>query len=209
MTFETRESTSNWAEVDYDRSLWMPMPVSFPGSRWRDAAEWAFDYAGDRFLKGGRTLTKKVVKKEVLPFAEMLVKARSQAIGHIGAHIFYLHCPNYTKLPVLIAIALWKRQGTREEAFEYYAYRGTKSANSQPVAEWFETEALGTGVRSQWTGVFGQGPYDQVNYTFRDDTYDTDVHVFVTWWDHDRFTEILPDLDQLVRGIHCIPDTAS
>ncbi|WP_329134803.1 hypothetical protein OG552_19940 [Streptomyces sp. NBC_01476] len=209
MSFETREATDNWITVDYDRSRWFPMPVSFPGTKWADEAEWAFDYARDRFLRAGRTLTKKIVKNEVLPFAEALLLARDNAIGHIGAHVFYLHCPDYTRLPVLAAIAMWKRDGTREEAFQHYAYWGTKSATSEATAEWFETEALGTGVRSRWSGDLGNGPYEQVNYVFRDDTYDTDVHIFLMAWDHDRFVEVAADLDQLVRGIRCVPDDGS
>ncbi|SEO37497.1 hypothetical protein [Actinacidiphila rubida] len=209
MTFETRTSTPNWFTVDHDDALWFPMPLSITGTRWADVAEWAFDSACDRFLRGGRELNKKVVKKEVLPFAETLVAAHSSAVGKIGAHKFFFHCPDYTKLPVLISIAAWKRDGTREEALQHYAYWGTKSATSAPVAEWFETEALGTGVKAQWTGVTGPGPYDQVNYIFRDDTYDADVHVFLTAWDHDRYLEVVPDLDQLVRAIRCVPGDAS
>lgn len=85
----------------------------------------------------------------------------------------------------------------------------TRRATTQPTAEWFETEALGSGLKAQWSGIIGPGPYDQVNYAFRDDAYDTDVHVFLTWWGHDRFTEVLPDLDQLVRSIRCVPDDGS
>jgi hypothetical protein len=49
-----------------------------------------------------------------------------------------------------------------------YAYWGTKTATSPPSAEWFRTDRLGTGVRSQWAGVSASGAYDQVNYIFRD-----------------------------------------
>lgn len=209
MTFETRTSTPNWVKIDYDESRWFPMPLSLQGTRWADAAEWAFDAACDRFLRSGRVLTKKVVKKEVLPFAQALVLAHSNAVGKIGAHKFFLHCPDCTTFPVLVSIALWKRDGTREEALQHYAYWGTKSATSAPVAEWFETEALGVGVKAQWSGVIGPGPYEQVNYIFRDDTYDADVHVFMTAWDHTRYTEVVPDLDQLVRGIRCVPGDGS
>ena len=97
----------------------------------------------------------------------------------------------------------------REEALQHYAYWGTKSATTEPSAEWFETGALGVGVRAQWAGVIGPGPYDQVNYAFRDDAYDTDVHVFMTAWDHQRYTEVVPDLDRLVHGIRCVPGSAS
>jgi hypothetical protein len=209
MTFETHVSTPNWVEIDYDRNIWFPVPLGFRGTRWADAAEWAHDYACDRFLRGGRTLTKKVVKKEVLPLAQALVLARQEAVGGIGAHKFFFHCPDYTKFPALVSIALWKRDGTREEAFQHYAYWGTKSATSEPVAEWFETAALGVGVKAQWSGVIGPGPYDQVNYIFRDDTYDADVHVVLTAWDHERYLEVVPDLDQLVRAIRCVPGDGS
>ncbi|MFC5029863.1 hypothetical protein C8250_029920 [Streptomyces sp. So13.3] len=206
MSFDHRKSTENWARIDYDRDVWFPIPLAFKGTKWADAAEWAFDYAGDRFLRGGRELTKKVVKKEVLPFAQALVRGQSEIVGSVAAHKLYFHCPDYTKMPVAVAIALWKREGTREEAFQHYSYFGTKSATVQPVAEWFETEALGRGVKAQWSGVTEIGQYDQVNYIFRDDDFDTDVHVFLMSWDHQRFLEVLPDLDAFVRSIRCIPD---
>ncbi|MYS24294.1 hypothetical protein GA0115240_16317 [Streptomyces sp. DvalAA-14] len=206
MSFDERKSTPNWAEIDYDRSAWFPIPLGFEGTKWSDAAEWAFDYAGDRFVKGGRELTKKVVKKEVLPFAEHLVLARTAVAGRMAGHKLYCHCPDYTKFPVPAAVGLWRCQGTWEEAMRYYAYWGTESATTEAATEWFETEALGTGVKSRWSGVYGPGPYDQVNYIFRDAAMETDVHVFLTSWNHDRFIEILPDLDQLVRGIRCVPD---
>ncbi|NEA57933.1 hypothetical protein G3I60_28180 [Streptomyces sp. SID13666] len=206
MSFDQRKVTDNWAETSWDRDVWFPIPISFQGTKWADAAEWAFDYAGDRFLRGGRELNKKVVKKEVLPFAQSLVLARSQGAGKLAGHKLYFHCPDYTKIPVVAAIGLWKREGTREEAFQYYSYWGTETATVPPVAEWFETESLGRGVKAHWSGVAGTGPYDQVNYIFRDDDFDTDVHVFLMSWSHERFLEVLPDLDTLVRTIRCTPD---
>lgn len=206
MTFDERVATDNWAEIDYDRAVWIPVPLGFEGTKWGDAAEWAFEYACQRYLQGGRVLTKKAVKKEVLPLAEKLVLGQAEAAGHVPAHKLYFHCRDLTRMPVLAAVGLWKSQGSREEAFQYYAYWGSKSATSTPVGEWFTAESLGTGLRAHWTGAFNQVPYEQAGYAFRDDTYATDVHVFLMAPDHTRFTEVLPDLDRLVRGIRCIPD---
>jgi hypothetical protein len=199
--------TDNWARVDYDRDVWFPIPIVFEGTKWADAAEWAYDYAGERVLRTHGELTKKLIKKEVLPFSQALVRGRHEAVGKVAAHKLYFHCPDSTKMPVMSAIALWKCQRTREEAFQFYGYFGAKTATSQPVAEWFETERLGTGVKVQWSGVTGPGEYWQVNYVFRNEELDTDVHVFMLDWDHQRFTEVVPDLDSLVCGIRCTPST--
>lgn len=206
MSFDQRKVTDNWAEVDWDRDVWFPIPVAFEGTRWANAAEWALDYAGDRFLRTGRTLSKKEMKKEVAPFAKALVRGRSELAGKAAAIKLYYHCPDITKIPVAVGVGLWKREGTRDEAFRYYSQWGAETATATPVLEWFDTEALGRGVKSQWTGVFGPGQYWQVNYVFRDDDFDTDVHVFTSAWDHERFNEIVPDLDKLVRTIRCVPD---
>jgi hypothetical protein len=209
--FNERKSTDNWARVDFDENIWIPIPYAFQGTRWKDAAEWAFDYAGSRFLLGGRDVNKKVVKHEVLPSAQALVRARDQIVGHAKAAKFYFHCPDYTKVPVATFVGLFKCMGTRDEAFEYYAYWGTKSATTQPVAEWFETEHLGTGVKAQWAGRLPDDgrPYDQVNYIFRNEEFDTDVQVWTTVLDHDRFVEVVPDLDTFVRAIRCTPDPSN
>lgn len=209
MNFDQRKSSANWAKVDWDRSIWFPIPTSFTETKYADAAEWAFDWAGDRVLRAHGELTKKLVKKEVLPFSQALVLGRHETIGKISAHKFYFHCPDAKKSPVLTSIGLWKTQGSREEAFQYYSYFGTKTATEQPVAEWFDTEMLGRGVKAQWSGVTGPGKYWQVNYAFRDEEYETDVHVWMMEWDHKRFLEVVPDLDTLVRTIRCIPDPAN
>lgn len=206
MSFDQRKATDNWATVDYDRDVWFPIPLVLEGTKWADAAEWAYDYAGDRVLRTHGELTKKLVKKEVLPFAKALVQGRHEAVAKIAAHKLYFHCPDSTKNPVMAAIGLWKSQGTREEAFQFYSYFGTKTATEQPVAEWFETETLGRGVKAQWSGVTGPGQYWQTNYIFRDDEFETDVHVWMLDWDHQRYLEVVPDLDKLVRSIRCTPD---
>lgn len=205
MSYDHRTSTENWAQVDWDRNVWFPIPISFGGTKWANAAEWAFDYAGDRVRRAGHELTKKVVKKEVLPFAKSLVVAQNDLAGKWAAHKIYFHCPDSTKIPVATGVGLWKRIGTREEALRFYSYYGTKSATVEPVAQWFESEALGTGVRAQWSGVIEGDAYDQVNYAFRDDEFDTDVHIFMLAFDHQRFLEVLPDLDVLARAIRCVP----
>jgi hypothetical protein len=207
VSFDERKVTDNWAEVSWDRNIWFPIPIAFKGTKWRDAAEWALDWAGDRVARAHGEVTKKLVKTEVSPLAQALVKARSEIAGKTAAHKLYFHCPDSVKTPVPSAVALWKRQGTREEAFQFYSYWGTKTATVQAEAEWFETEALGTGVKAHWTGVTGSGQYWQVNYAFRDDEHDTDVHVFMMTWDQERFTEIVPDLDNLVRTIRCVPSS--
>ena len=204
--FDHRTSTDNWARIEYDKTIWFPIPSAFKGTAWADAAEWAYDWAGNRFLLGGREVNRKVMKKEVLPFAEALVRGRNVVVGKAAAHKFYFHCPDYTKTPVGVFVALWKCQGTREEAFDFYSHWGDAGATGEPVTEWFETEALGRGVKAQWSGLSEAGRYERVNYIFRNEEFDTDVLVWTMDWDHDRFLEVAADLDTFVYGIRCIPD---
>lgn len=206
MSFDQRKMSRNWAQVDYDRHVWFPIPIVLEGTKWPNAAEWAADYAGDRVMRTHGELTRKLMKKEVLPFAQALVKGRSEVVGKMAVHKLYFHCPDSTKTPVMAAIGLWQCQSTRDEALQFYSYFGSESATDQPIAEWFETEALGTGVKAHWSGVAGTGQYWQVNYAFRNDEFDTDVQIFMMAWDHQRFAEIIPDLDELARSIQCVPD---
>ena len=84
--FDDRKASDNWAEIGYDRTVWIPVPLGFEGTKWADPAEWSFDYACQRFLQGGRELTRKVVKKEVLPLAETLLLGQAQAAGRLPAY---------------------------------------------------------------------------------------------------------------------------
>lgn len=204
--FAERKSSGNWARVDYDKNVWIPIPAGFAGTRWLDAAEWAYDNAGSLLLRSGLDVSKKVMKKEGQPRAEALIRGRDEIVGKAKAHKYYFHCPDYTKVPAAVFVGLWGCLGTREEAFQYYAYWGTKSANVAPVAEWFETEHLGTGIKACWSGTVDDGrPYDRVSYVFRDEEFNTDVQVWMLLLDHERFEAILPDLDDFVRAIRCTP----
>lgn len=208
MSFEHRKFSYNWAEVDYDRNVFIPVPGGFQGTKWADAAEWSFTYASDRFVKAGRELNKKALKKEVQPFAEMLMYMRHEIVGKIPAVKIYFHCPDATKTPVIVGVGLWEAEGTREEALQFYAYFGTDTATTQPQAEWVETEALGQGVKASWSGKHDQSPYDQVNYAFRSDEFHMDVNVWTSVEDHERYVEMQSDVERLVHGIRCVPRQA-
>ena len=209
MNFDNRQATKNWAEVDYDRSIWIPVPLSFQGTKWGDAATWALHYASDRAQRTYGELTKKVLRKEVQPRAMSFVDARGDMVGKVPAHKIYFHFPNSNATPEPVGIGLWEPQGTREEAFQYYGYWGSRSATEQPVAEWFETEALGRGVKAQWPGADAEKPTWSVNYIFRNDEFETDVHVMASSLAPERLKSIIPDLDELVRRIRCVPSTIS
>lgn len=206
--FDDRVATDNWAQVDFDPDVWVPMPLTFQGTKWADAAEWAWEYAGDRVMRTGTDLTKKVVKKEVLPFAGGLVRQREALVGKVAAHKIYLHCPNADLDPIPASVGLWKPMGTREEAYQYYAYWGSRSATTQPVVQEYRTEMLGQGLIARWSGVVKRDHYDTVNYVFRDEEFHTDVHVYaIVWSDPDRYASMLPDIEKLVHSIRCIPTT--
>ncbi|MDI5966680.1 hypothetical protein [Streptantibioticus silvisoli] len=203
--FEHRDMTPNWAKVSYDTDVWFPMPFFFKGTMWADAAEWAFYYVTDRFRRGGGSLTKREVKKEVVPRAEILVEVQNSILHQGGAHKFYIHCPDYRVKPVMISIGLWKSKGTRDQALDFYSRWGTRSATSEPVSTAITTEHLGEGIRSQWVGESEGGRYDRVNYVWRNEEFETDVLVWMILWDRPRFEEVLPDLDAFVQGIRCTP----
>ncbi|MBV9025319.1 MAG: hypothetical protein JO362_16350 [Streptomycetaceae bacterium] len=205
MNFDNRKSTKNWAEVNWDRDLWIPVPLTFEGTMWADAAEWALHYASDRAERTYGELTKKVLRKEVKPRAMSFVDAQKDLAGKLPAHKFYMHFPNAHTAPVPVGVGLWDPQGTREEAFQYYAYWTAQNATEPPVAEWFDTEALGRGVKAQWRAMEDSKPVWAVNYIFRNEEFATDVHVFTGCADNERFQEVLPDLDDLVRHIRCAP----
>ncbi|MDI5972248.1 hypothetical protein POF50_023415 [Streptomyces sp. SL13] len=201
--FEHRDMTPNWAKVSYDTDVWFPMPFFFKGTKWADAAEWAFYYVTDRFRRGGGSLTKREVKKEVVPRAGILVELQNGILHQGGAHKFYIHCPEYHVQPVVISIALWKCRGTREQAFDFYGNSGSFSATTTPVRQSITTENLGEGIRVRWIGQVAAGTYENVNYVWRNEEFDTDILVNMFELNRPRFEEVLPDLDAFVQGIRC------
>lgn len=201
--FDHRDMTYNWAKIKYDTDIWFPMPVLFKGTMWADAAEWSFYYVSDRFRRGGGKLTKREAKKEIVPRAAILVDVQSDLLGSAIAHKYYVHCPEYHVTPVVISVALWKCKGTREQAFDYYGNWGADTATTTPVVRPFATEHLGEGIRVQWIGQNEGGVYENVNYVWRNEEYDTDILVWMMEGDRVRFHEVLPDLDEFVKGIVC------
>ncbi len=206
--FDHRRSTDNWAKVSYDKTRWIPMPGAFEGTPWANTAEWAFYQAEMAFLRSGRELNKKVVKKEVLPFSELLLHLYDLVVRKIAAHKFYMHCPDYTKPPVGTFVGLWKCLGTREEAFDYYRLYGTRTAVELigPETVPFSTELLGAGLRTQFSDIVDGRRIFSVNYVFRNEEYNTDVHVFMNTDEEQRFWEVLPELDTFVNQLYCSPD---
>jgi hypothetical protein len=202
-----RHNTDNWARVSYDKSRWIPMPGAWGGTPWADTAEWAFYQAEMAFLRGGRELNKKVVKKEVLPFSELLLYLYSTVVGKLAAQKYYLHCPNHTTSPVGAYIGLWKCMGTREEAFDYYGLWGTRTAAELqgPESEEFTAAHLGTGLRVRYSELLQGERMYSVNYVFRNEEYNTDVHVFMNARDEQRFLEALPETDAFVDQVQCTP----
>lgn len=201
--FSHRDTTYNWAKIKYDAHIWFPMPIIFDGTPWADAAEWAFYYVSDRFRSGGGKMTKHEVKKHVLPRAEVLVDVQRDLIHSAIAHKFYAHCPEYHVTPVVISVALWKCKGTREQAFEYYGKWGSDTATTVPDVKPCVTDHLGEGIRVQWIGKDKGGVYENVNYVWRNEEFDTDILVWMMESDRVRFNEVLPDLDEFVKGIYC------
>ena len=204
--FDHRHSTRNWAKVTYDKNRWIPMPGVFEGTPWPGVAEWAFDEAGQAFLRGGRDLNKHVVKKEVRPFAELLLSLYKTLVGKTAAHKYYLHCPDYQHLPVGTFIGLWKCLGTRTEALHYYGLWGTTDNGCSDARSWdFSTESLGAGVKTTYVDQSGDAPMYYGNYAFRNEEYNTDVHMFYNTADWQRFQDVQPEMDEFIRGLHCSP----
>jgi hypothetical protein len=205
VNFDDRKSAKNWAKVDYDRDRWIPVPLTFDGTKWPDVTTWALFYARDRARKTYGELTRKLMHKEVEPRAASFMDVHKEMVGKAPAHKLFLNFPDARAVPVPIGIGLWAPHGTREEAFQYYAYWTAHGAVEPPVAEWFETESLGTGVKARWMAMEDGEPTWAVNYIFRNEEFATDVHVFSGCAFEERFTHVLDDLDELVRGIHCTP----
>jgi hypothetical protein len=205
--FDHRHSTDNWAIVTYDKTRWIPMPGAFEGTPWPGVAEWAFDEAGQAFLRGGRDLDKHVVKKEVRPFAEVLLTAYQTVVGKTAAHKYYLYCPDYRYTPVATYIGLWKCLGTRAEALNYYGLWGTTDNGVSDVRPWdFSTDSLGAGVKTTYVQQMDGAPMYWVNYAFRNEEYNTDVHMFMNTRDEQQFHQLQPELDAFIRGLRCSPD---
>jgi hypothetical protein len=201
MSFDRRQKSDCLLSIDYDRSIWVPVPLEFPSGPWSDAAEWAFESAGDCVLRSGYNLSKEVVVEEVLPLSQRLLLGRYEVVGKVPGLRLYLHCPDSAKMPSFLSIGLWRSQGTREEALRYYSMWGSVSADSVPSVDDFSTEVLGCGLRSSWASPLGV----QVNYFFRDDLCGTDLHVYAVTPEPERLGEFNSDLDAFVRGLGCVP----
>ena len=151
----------------------------------------------------GDVRTKHGVKKEVVRGAEILVDVQRDLLHQNIAHKFYVHSPEYHVTPVVISVVCGSARGTREQAFDYYGKWGSDTATTTPEIKPFATDRLGEGVRVQRIGQDQQGVYENVNYVWRNEEFDTDILVWMTEADRVRFHEVLPDLDEFVKGIYC------
>lgn len=207
MNFDQRTSSKNLFAFDYDHDKWIPVPVSFEGTKWGSVERWATQYATQHVHRAfGDDLSKKIVRKEVTPRAQNLMMLQQGLAGVVPAHHMFAHCPDAVTGPQPVGIGRWATQGTREQALQYYAYWGVHRATEQPFAEWFDTEHLGRGLKATWPALDDDGdPMWQVNFGFRHEELEVDLHIFSSCPNKERFEQFLPDLDTLVQGIRCIP----
>ncbi len=204
-----REASSAQLSTQFDRSVWIPAPLVFKKTKWADPADWAFNSMVEVFGRERGVVTRETAQEEVLPRAQLLLKARHDVAGKVPAQGLYFHCPDSVRIPVLVGVGLWKARGTREEALEYYSRWDSEAATTPVVAETFSTEALGDGRRCSWRGENELGAYDQINYAFRDEEQETDLHVFMgSCWDHRRTEEVATDLEAFVRVMRFLPAPA-
>jgi hypothetical protein len=204
-----RETGGPRLSSEFDRMVWVPVPLAFKGTPWKDPAEWAWQAALERLGRERGVVTKQMAKDEVTPRATQLLVARQTIAGRLPASSLYLHLPDSVCLPVYLGVAMRRSEGTLEEARARLGGFESENAKGSPLVEPFATDALGEGIRYSWTGENEQGEFDLANYVFRDQEQQVDLHVFVgPNWDRDRGEQIRRDVEAFVRVLRFLPPQA-
>ncbi len=183
--------------LDYDSSLWRPIPASFPFADWPTTESWIGELVDD-FERDLGALSDEG-RDALVEFARAALLDRSPEVTES-----LLFSPRI--LPVLaIGNVLIVEVDDDEEVDLHSVTSDDPRAQSAPAVEDFATEFLGTGARAAVIIESSDDRYagGSFNYAFRRDGLVVFVSIAT-----ERVADaglMLPFADQLVRGIRLPP----
>jgi hypothetical protein len=189
-------SKKGWVRLGYDRRLWIPCMETFPDGLDRDS--WAAGFAREWWDGSGLEHS----PADVARLAAVLAEIHRSTFGHIACHLAFAHLPDPRLMPLPIFLGVFESGGERDERLRLLTRADDQNAVEPPVVDEFSTGKLGTGLRTlRYLHLDDGALYAALNYAWRSDEYETDVHLWTSTEDLARLERAMPDIDEFARTI--------
>lgn len=201
-------SQRGWAQVDYERTKWIPCLAAFPAGYDRD--RWAREFAAAWWSMSGLPHAENDLQR----LAAQLASIHENTYGHIPCHLAFVHLPDPRQVPLPVHLGIWAARNDRDSQLRMLTNADDPNVVRPPIIDEFRTDKLGEGLRV--TRFFTDDPHavadglePEVNaglsYAWRSDRYETDLRLFTASPDLGRLQGAIPDIDELARQISVIP----
>lgn len=194
-------SKKGWIKLDYDKTIWIPLPPGFRPDATRE--EWADGFAQLWWNASGR----KHGKRDVKNFAKMLDTIQRTIYSEQPCHTALLHMPDVDWSPLPVCFGIWQALGEPEEQLLELVHATEPVAIEKPIVEEFQTENLGRGLKTIYYQRLtkSKGTLAVLNYAWRSEQYETALHIYTAAPDWGRLQRAIPDLDEMARTVSFIP----
>ena len=198
---EDMTSQHGWIKMDYDHDRWIPCPPVFNESMTKEV--WANGYARIWWDATGT----KFGDRQVRGLEQALIYAHDSIYGQQPCHRFLIHLPDARMAPLPVCFGIWRSVGAREGQLRALVHADDPISVRPPILEQVWTEALGTGLKCLYYQKQrnGKDVIGVLNYAWRSDEYETDLHVYSATSDLGRLEQAMPDIDELTKVIKIVP----
>lgn len=216
-SFADLTSEKGWAEVGYQRTLWIPCLAAMPDGY--DTDRWAREFSAAWWSMAGLPHG----DDELARLEAQLAYIRDNSFGHLPFHMGFIHLPDPRLEPLPVFLAILAARGERTAQLRALTLADAPNAVGEPIVEEFATERLGPGLRvlRHFTepeaggvdvlGLLTEEETAEVNvglsYAWRSEEHETDLRLFTATHDWGRLRAALGDIDELARQIRVIPFT--
>ncbi|MFJ5288432.1 hypothetical protein [Streptomyces sp. NPDC088348] len=195
----------SWLITDEEYEYWVELPADITWGEdtvWDSEKEWA-KHAAKSLLFFNDIPAK---RNEMKRLTRLLIGARQvyeeAAIG--TEHFLYFSNPKETE-PLSLHLATWPAEGERASTLRKLARADSTEVIIPPQTDVFETEHLGSGLRSRnHTMLPDQSVSINLWYAFRDDQRNMDVVVLVSSDELGHLAAAEAHIDEFVRGIKLV-----
>jgi hypothetical protein len=191
-------SRRGWLSVEYAQRTWIPCPPVFPEGF--DRTSWAALYAEEWWSRSGRDFG----AREVTALAQTLAGIHEYAYASLPMHRGFIHLPELRITPLLVGFGIWQAAGDPAAQLRYLAHADDPAAMDPPVVDEFATDRLGAGIKVLAYTRKGETITGHLNYAWRSEEHETAVRMFTACPDLGRLARVVPDAEQLARGVSII-----
>jgi hypothetical protein len=192
-------SQRGWIEVNINRAVWVPCPPVFPEGMTKET--WAAMCAEAWWENAPESPR----PEDVISLDYTLSTVYDTLYEDFTCQLAWLHLPDPRIMPLPLRVGIWAARGPRQAAFRVLTNADDPRAMKQPVVTEFDTEDLGTGMKTMRYVRLGDGGIcGAVNYAWRSDRYETDVRLFAASDDLGRLERAIPDIENFARGMRIV-----